>query len=713
MKQIIQDLGSGETRLLDVPRPATARGSLVIDTHVSLISVGTERMLVDFGKASLLSKARQQPDKVRQVLDKARTDGVVATIDAVRSKLAQPLPLGYSNVGVVSEVGAGVDGFSVGDRVLSNGPHAETVRVGQNLCARIPDGVPNETAVFAVVASIGLQGIRLAAPTIGERVVVMGVGLIGLLTVQILLANGCRVLAMDFDPDKLSLARKWGADVCNLADCVDPVSVGMAFSGGDGVDAVLITASTKSNDPVRNAARMSRKRGRIVLVGVTGLELARDDFYAKELSLQVSCSYGPGRYDPAYEDEGNDYPLGFVRWTEKRNFEAVLDLMASGRIDVSDMISRRVPIEEAPPAFQQLGDDPATLGVILDYAAPKAQREVRRIPLSASSNTAAAGRIGIVGAGNYASRILMPAMRRHGVAIGPIVTSTGLSGAIAAERMGASEASTDLGSIIDDPTVAAAVVATRHDTHAPMASRLLEAGKAVFVEKPLVIDREQLRLVRAAYDRACEATGRSVPLMVGFNRRFAPLVKEMKALLDRTSAPKSFVMTMNAGAIPPDVWIQDPRVGGGRIIGEACHMIDLMRYLVGHPIVAVGGQCMGRNGFEAVVEDKADILLRFADGSHGTVHYLANGSAAFPKERIEVYANGGILQLDNFKRMTGYGWKGFRRSGGWRQDKGQSACIAAFCDAVRYGGDSPIPTEEIFEVAERTLEVAELLRAQV
>ncbi len=355
MKQIIQDLSSGDTRLIETPRPALSSGALVIDTTCSLISVGTERMLVDFGKAGLISKARKQPDKVRQVLNKVRTDGLAPTIEAVRSKLSQPIPLGYSNVGVVAQVGANTQGFVAGDRVLSNGNHAETVRVPQNLCAKIPDNVSDEAAAFAVVGSIGLQGIRLAQPTIGETFVVMGAGLIGLMTIQILLANGCRVLATDFDADKLALAQTWGAQICNLADGSDALAAAMAFSGGHGVDGVLITASTKSNDPVHLAANMCRKRGRIVLIGVVGLQLSRDDFYEKELSFQVSCSYGPGRYDSAYEEGGQDYPIGFVRWTEQRNFEAVLGLMSAGKIDVSDMISKKLPFEDAPACFSILG----------------------------------------------------------------------------------------------------------------------------------------------------------------------------------------------------------------------------------------------------------------------------------------------------------------------------------------------------------------------
>ena len=509
MKHLIQDLSSGETRLIETPHPANAPNTLVINSRYSLVSVGTERMLVTFGKASLINKARQQPEKVRQVLEKMGTDGLFATIDAVRSKLGQPIPLGYSNVGVISQVGGNVAGFRSGDRVVSNGSHAEVVRVPANLCAKIPDGVSDQAAAFTVVASIGLQGVRLAQPTVGESVVVMGAGLIGLLTVQILLANGCRVLAVDYDSEKLALARKWGAETCNLSSNESPVEKGLAFSGGVGVDAVIITASTSSTDPVKQAAKMSRKRGRIILVGVAGLELDRADFYEKELTFQVSCSYGPGRYDPAYEEAGQDYPIGFVRWTEKRNFEAVLGLMDSGRIDVSDMISRQVAFEDAPAVYEELTTERSLLGVLLTYDSAEDTRSARVISLPRHEQPRQAGEptIGLVGAGNYAARVLIPALKQSGARFGPIVTSTGLSGSIAGEKFGFEVSTTDLEEVIRNPEVSALVIATRHDSHARLAAKALGAGKDVFVEKPLAIDREGLEAVRAALESSLLSEG--------------------------------------------------------------------------------------------------------------------------------------------------------------------------------------------------------------
>lgn len=713
MKQVIQDLGSGATRVIEVPRPATASGTLVIDNQVSLISVGTERMLVEFGKASLIQKARKQPEKVRQVLDKVRTDGLATTVDAVRSKLAQPIPLGYSSVGVVAEVGRGVTGFSPGDRVVSNGSHAEVVRAPVNLCAKIPDGVSDESAAFTVVASIGLQGIRLVQPTLGETVVVMGAGLIGLLTIQMLLANGCRVLATDFDAAKLALAAKWGAEVCNLGRAEDPVAKAMAITDGRGVDAVVITASTPSNDPARQAAQMCRKRGRIVLVGVIGMQLDRADFYEKELTFQVSCSYGPGRYDPAYEEGGQDYPIGFVRWTEQRNFEAVLALMASGGIDTSDLISRQAPIEDAPALYDVLAQDKTLLGVLIRYERPSAARRETSVSFTGNGGIrppVSRPRLAVIGAGNYASRVLIPALKEAGAEFGPIVTSAGLSGSIAAEKFGFETSTTQLEAALGDHTVQAVVVATQHNSHARFATQALEAGKDVFVEKPLAIDREGLAEIRHAYE-ARVAVGEQPRLMVGFNRRWAPLIVRMKDALNQVQLSKSFVMTMNAGVIPSSHWTQDPSKGGGRIIGEACHFIDLMRFLAGSPIVGVTARRMGEASSEAVKEDKAFIIIDFEDGSHGVIHYLGNGAAAFPKERVEVFAGGRVLQMDNYRSVRGFGWPGFRNGKSWKQDKGQSACAGAFVNAVREGAPSPIPIDQIFEVADWTLTAAEQLRS--
>jgi predicted dehydrogenase/threonine dehydrogenase-like Zn-dependent dehydrogenase len=711
MKQILQSLKTGATELAEVPCPAARRGELLIRSATTLVSAGTERMLVEFGRANWLDKARRQPDKVRMVLDKVGTDGLAATLEAVRSKLDQPLALGYCNVGGVAEVGADVDSIQVGARVVSNGPHAEVVKVPKNLCACIPDAVDDESAAFVVVASIGLQGVRLATPTLGEAFVVTGVGLIGLLTVQLLRAHGCRVLAIDFDESKLALARQFGAQTCNPALGEDAVAAGMAFSRGLGVDGVIITASTKSNTPVTQAARMCRKRGRIVLVGVTGLELNRADFYEKELTFQVSCSYGPGRYDPAYEERGQDYPIGFVRWTEQRNFEAVLDMLASGQLDVKPLITHRFAFEDAPKAYEVLTDDKTALGILLQYGSPVSQRMERTVTLKASATfTPTRPVLGFIGAGNYASRVLIPAFKAAGAQFHTIVTAGGVNGVIHGAKAGFSEASTDSAAMLANNTINTVAIVTQHDTHAMFVARALQAGKHVFVEKPLAINLAELADVEAAYALA-HLSGQGPQLMVGFNRRFSPQVQKIKLLLQAVKVPKSFIMTMNAGVIPKDHWTQDNAVGGGRIIGEACHFIDLMRFLAGSPIVSIQARSMGDAPGVEITEDKASITLGFEDGSFGTILYLANGAASFPKERVEVFAAGRVLQLDNFRKLKGYGWPGFTRLNLWKQDKGQKACAAAFLHAIEKGTPA-IPPDEIFEVARVTIQVAEQLRRQ-
>ena len=706
MKQILQNLKDGSTEVADVPSPRAGRGQLLIRTTRTLVSAGTERMLVDFGKAGFIDKARQQPDKVRMVLDKIRTDGLMPTIEAVRNKLDQPLPMGYCNVGEVVEVGPGATGFSVGDRVASNGKHAEMVAVPVNLCARVPVGVADEAAAFTVLGAIALQGIRLVQPTLGEAVVVTGLGLIGLVTVQLLKAQGCRVLGLDFDPEKLELAQRFGAEVVDLKAGADPVAAAMAFSRGRGVDAVIVTASTQSSEPMHQAALMSRKRGRIVLVGVAGLELSRADFFEKELTFQVSCSYGPGRYDPLYEDKGQDYPVGFVRWTEQRNFEAVLDMLAEGRLDVRALVSHRFTIDQAPAAYAVVGGSERSLGILLQYPEPTpvdlATRRTHTIALPASTapGQADAPRLSVIGAGNYAGAVLIPAFRATGARLARIASAGGASSVHQGRKFGFAQATTDSAALLTDPDTDVVVVSTRHDTHADYVLRALAAGKHVFVEKPLALTQDELTRIEAA---ARAALGRL--LMVGFNRRFAPQIVKLKQLLAGAPGPKCMIMTVNAGAVAAHHWTQDPVVGGGRLVGEGCHFIDLLRFVADAPIES--HEVMKMAG---ATPDTATVLLRFADGSMGTLHYLANGSKAFPKERLEVFAAGRVLQLDNFRRLVGYGWPGFAKMNLWRQDKGQAACAQAFIDAVRQGRASPIPLEQLIEVGRITLEIEDALR---
>lgn len=712
MKQVLQSLSDGVTSVAEVPCPQVRPGHVLIRTSRSLVSAGTERMLVEFGKAGLLEKARQQPDKVKDVLNKMRADGLLTTLDAVRSKLDAPLTLGYCNSGRVLETGPGVTGFQRGDRVVSNGSHAEVVCVPQNLCAKVPGNVNDEAAAFTVLASIGLQGIRLAQPTLGEHFVVTGLGLIGLVTVQLLRAHGCHVLGIDMDRTKLELARGFGAETVDLSTGEDPLAKAEVFSRGRGVDGVIITASTKSNEPVHQAAEMCRQRGRIVLVGVVGLELSRADFYEKELTFQVSCSYGPGRYDPAYEEEGHDYPIGFVRWTEQRNFEAVLDMLAAGRLDVQPLISHRFPIEDAASAYALLTSGGSSLGILLEYPTESeeadTQLRARRVRYTRSA-PAGPVRLGVVGAGNYASRVLLPAFAKAGAEIVTIASSGGVSGSYAARKFGAHETTTDTDAVLSDKRVNAIIIVTRHNSHARLASRALEAGKHVFVEKPLGMTHEELEEIEAALDSATR-DGVAPILTVGFNRRLAPHIVRMKELLAALTGPKCMLMTVNAGPIPADHWTQDPEVGGGRIIGEGCHFIDLLRHIAGAPIASIEGRCVGPAASTPVRDDKATITLVFEDGSIGTVHYFANGHKAYPKERLEVFCDGRVLIMDNYRRLYGYGWSGLARLPAFRQDKGQEAWAAEFVRRVTNGEGPPIAVDELFEVSRATVEVGLALR---
>jgi len=711
MRQVLQSLSDGRTVLAEIPDSTAPRGGLLIRSSRTVISAGTERMLVDFSRAGWIDKVRQQPDKVLKVLGKIRTDGLLPTLEAVRSTLDQPLPLGYCNAGVVVEVGADVRGFSPGDRVVSNGPHAELVSVPRNLCARIPDGVSDDEAAFAVLGAIALQGIRLAAPTLGERFVVTGLGLIGLVTVQLLRAAGCRVLGIDPDPRKSELARSFGAQTVALDRGEDPLAVAEAFSAGEGMDGVIITAATSSNEPVSQGAKMCRKRGRIVLVGVAGLNLDRADFYTKELSFQVSCSYGPGRYDPEYEEKGNDYPLGFVRWTEQRNFEAVLAMMQSGALDLKPLITHRFAFDDAARAYELLSTNAEPyLGILIEYPAastPPALKRTLVLDASARAPAAKEAQVAFLGAGNYAGRVLIPAFAEAGATFTGISSGKGVTAAHFGRKFNFARATTDSQSLIDSADVNVVAIATRHDSHARYVIAALRAGKHVFVEKPLAITLPELDAISEAR-AAAAASGRAPLVMVGFNRRFAPQIVEIKRLIAPNPQPKNFVVTVNAGAIPSTHWTQDPAIGGGRIIGEGCHFIDLLRFLAGAAIE--GWDVRTQRTATGPSDDNVSIILRFADGSLGTIQYMANGHNSFPKERIEVFCGGRILQLDNFRKLNGFGWSGVRAKKLWRQDKGQKACAAAFLDAVRGGGEAPIPFEQLMEVSRATIEIGEAAR---
>lgn len=682
MKQIIQDLKNGTTILEEVPVPLVKSGHVLIRTTRSLVSLGTERMLVEFGKANLIDKARQQPDKVKQVLDKIRTDGLLPTLEAVFNKLGQPLPLGYCNVGVVVECGRGVSEFAVGDRVVSNGNHAEFVCIPKNLVARIPDNVSDDEAAFTVIGSIGLQGIRLLEPQLGETVVVVGLGLIGLVAASLLRANGCRVVGIDFDPTKVAMARQRGILAINPTVDGDPVCYVQDLTG-DGADKVLITASAKNDEVIHQACEMLRKRGKIVLVGVIGLQLRRDDFYKKELTFQVSCSYGAGRYDEEYENKGHDYPLPYVRWTAKRNFTAILQALSSGGLSVHDLITAEVPLED----YQQIYGDMRKSGAIasiLKYS--EAVPIVRTVKLPEHNNGPAGEKIGIVGAGNFVASTIIPALKRAGAGIKYIASAQGLTAKIMARKAHASCAVSDYHEILQDPEVGMVIVGTRHNQHAAMVKECLAARKSVFVEKPLCLTPSELEEITETYHAAPE----NVTLTVGFNRRFAPLAVKLKSLAG--NGAKNIVVTMNAGFIPPDAWVQDLEVGGGRIVGEACHLIDLCSFWAGSQVTAVCMNSLGTVPTENT--DNVSILLKYENGSNATVHYFANGSKSYVKERMEVYANQQVFVLDNWRKLTGYGVKGFR-SQKCRMDKGHRAQFALLSERMQNGGAPLIEFDSI------------------
>jgi predicted dehydrogenase/threonine dehydrogenase-like Zn-dependent dehydrogenase len=710
MKQVISNLNSGVTRLDDIPAPSVEIGHVLIKTRCTLVSQGTEKLLIQFGKASLFQKARSHPAKVMQVLSKIRTDGLMQTAQTVFRKLDEPLPLGYCNSGVVIGVGDGVVGFRVGDRVASNGPHAEVVSVPQNLVARIPDKVSDEAAAFTVIGAIGLQGIRLGKPELGETFVVVGLGLIGQITAQLLQANGCRVIGCDTDPAKVKLAGDFGIEAITVGGDIDLVKEVTRLTRGVGCDGVIITASTSSNQIVSQAAQMSRKRGRIILVGVVGLDINRADFYEKELTFQVSCSYGAGRYDDMYEEKGLDYPIAFVRWTENRNFQAILHAIESGSLRVEPLITRRVPLEN----FEEIYSNMEVGGVasLLIFSGgsvstvPRNQEradEMVSLPMSIASTTvklsrwrftSSDGPLAVVGAGNFTKMAALPAFAEAKAPIKVIVSASGVSGTALAKKYGIPYSSTDYAAVLADEEVKGVLITTRHNLHARQIIAALKAGKRVLVEKPLCLTAGELKFINNAVSDAAEGAWVSV----GFNRRFSSHVEKMRKLLDLSAAPILIVATMNAGAVPANHWVHDPEVGGGRLIGEACHFIDLAIYLTGSLVAAVSASDVGGT------IDSASILLRHINGSTSVVNYLANGNRNLSKERVEVHSDGRSLLLDNFRELRGFGFRSFN-SFKTKQDKGHGRQFALFAERVKNGGSALIPWVEIVNSTRATLAV--------
>ena len=709
MKQVIQDLGTHELRVADVPPPIPQRGHLLVRSAATLISAGTERMTVEMGSRSLLGKARERPDLVRQVIQKAQREGVLNTVNAVRAKLNSQVALGYSASGTVIGLGEDVTEFRVGDRVVCAGAgyasHAEVLSVPRNLCVQLPANVDFESGAFGTLGAIALQGVRLANPTLGEACVVIGLGLLGQITVQLLKANGCRVFGVDLDPQRIALAQRLGTDGGCGPDADTEKRV-LEWSRGRGADAVLVTAATASNQPIELSGQISRQKGRVVAVGLVGLDIPRELYYRKELTLNISMSYGPGRYDPEYEERGHDYPFAYVRWTEGRNLEAFVDLMASGQVDVKPLITHHFPIGEAEHAYQLITGavKEPHLGIILTYDTNEIIATRIAINAAPKKVSAASANVGMIGAGSYARKFLLPNFKAAGAQFQSIATASGISARDVGEKYGFRFAVSSAAEVIDDDQVNLIVIATRHNTHAELAAQALERGRTVFVEKPLALNHEELERVLAA------AKGSGAQLMVGFNRRFSPAAKAAKDFFKDDSSPLSINYRVNAGRIPREHWIQDPEEGGGRIIGEVCHFIDLMQYLTGSLTTRVFAEAIASKNHQVVDEDSVFVTLRFADGSHGSIAYLAEGDTALPKERVEIFGNGQAFVLDDFRAATLYQSGGKKNCRLGSQDKGQANEVREICRVVLEGGPAPISLEDLAATTRATFAIRESLR---
>ncbi|HEY61240.1 MAG TPA: Gfo/Idh/MocA family oxidoreductase [Anaerolineae bacterium] len=722
MKQVIQYFKTGETKVVDVPVPTPKPGMVLVRTGASLVSSGTERMVVEFAEKSLIGKAQSRPDLVRQVLDKAKREGVLTTLDAVMNKLDQPLPLGYSSSGTVVAVGEGISDIQVGKRVACAGGgyavHAEYVLVPKNLIAPLPANVDFESAAFSTIGAIALHGFRLAQPQFGESIAIIGLGLLGMLAAGIANAAGLKILGIDLDTQRVNLAQSLGI---NAVLRENAENIALEFSRGRGVDTVLICADTPSNDPVNLAGNIARDRANIVAIGAVGLNIPRKLYYMKELSFINSRSYGPGRYDKNYEEKGNDYPIGYVRWTEGRNLEAFIDLLSTGRFDVKKLITHRFLITQAEKAYELItGKSEETfLGVLLTYPEPKEHERQNktktRIQLLKNRHPHKIDSIalGVIGAGNFANAVMLPAIKDiPEIERVCIASASGLSAQHAAHKYHFSSAASNANDILSDKTIDTIAILTRHNLHAEQVTAALMAGKNVFCEKPLAINFQQLGKIENILESLNSLDKQHRPLLtVGFNRRFAPLIKEMKGFLDESDEPLTIMYRVNAGYIPLSHWVHDPAIGGGRIIGEGCHFIDLMAYLTNQTPNKVFAMALPNLGRYA--EDNVQIAIGFSNGSIGTLNYFANGDKAFSKERIEVYRGGRVAILDDFRtlQMINQGRKKVMRAR-LRQDKGHKAIWRTFANAIINNSEPPIPYTSILGVTKATFAVIESLREQ-
>lgn len=707
MKQLVQDFKTGELLLADVPPPAIKPGSVLVQNAYSLISAGTERSTVSTAQASLLGKVKQRPDLVKQVVKSIRQEGIVATYKKVRTQLETLRPLGYSSAGMVLE--SGCEEFQPGDRVACGGyaHHAELIAVPKNLCVKVPDGVALDEAAFTTLGAIAMQGVRQAQVQVGERVVVVGLGLVGLLAVNILKAAGCKVLGVDISASHFSIAQELGCDVV----CLTSELVGRAsdFTRGNGADAILLTAATQSNDPIELAGEIARKRAKIVVVGVVGLNVPRDPhYYRKELDIRFSCSYGPGRYDPEYEEQGHDYPIGYIRWTENRNMEAFLDLLAEGKIKLRSLITHVFPIEKALEAYNLIlgkRNEPY-IGVLLKYDEQKRLENYPRLLSTGGPPKTGKVSVGLIGAGSFAQNYLIPGLKAgKGVALKAVCTATGLSAKSVAGKFGFEHFTTDVEDIFNDDEINTVFIATRHHLHTPYVLKALETGKHVYVEKPLCISEAELEALVELYQR--KSDGVAPPLvMVGFNRRFAPMTLELKEFFKNVSEPLVLTCRVNAGFIPSEHWVHDPQEGGGRIIGEVCHFVDIIQYLAGSPITSVYARALPNNG--RYHNDNVAITLNLENASVGTVIYLANADKRLPKERIEAFGGGRAGVIEDFREIALFRNATKKR---WKrtQDKGHKAEIHAFLQAVEQGKLSPVPLDEAVNTTLATFKILKSL----
>jgi predicted dehydrogenase/threonine dehydrogenase-like Zn-dependent dehydrogenase len=707
MKQLLQNIRSGKTTIAEVPVPTPPPGMALVKVSASLVSAGTERMVVEFAEKSLAGKARSRPDLARQVLDKARREGLAPTIRATFNRLDQPMPLGYSSAGTIISLGEAMEGFKTGQRVACAGGgyavHAEYNLVPRNLLTPLPGGVDVEAAAFTTLGAIALHGFRLAETQVGESLAVIGLGLLGLLAVQIATAAGCKVIGIDLDPRRVALAQGFGVQAVTRKQAEASV---LAFTSNLGADAVLICADTPSNDPVELAGAIARNRGKIVATGAVGLTLPRKIYYEKELNFINSRSYGPGRYDAAYEENGQDYPSGYVRWTEGRNFQAVVELLENGKLNVAPLISHRFPIERAGEAYAVITGKKKEpfLGVLLTYPGLTETPEPARVHFGEPRQTNAPVKLGVLGAGLFANATLLPAIKKQAaIELVGIASMSGLHAQHSGEKFGFAYATSADEQILDDPQINTVAILTRHDTHAGLVLKALKAGKNVFVEKPLAIHVGQLKEITDAL-----AVDDCPLLAVGFNRRFAPLAAELSRFLRERSEPLHAYYRVNAGLLPLNHWAQDPAVGGGRIIGEGCHFVDFITFLVGAAPVAVTAHGLPDGG--KYREDNISMTFTFPDGSVGVVDYLANGDKSFPKERVEVFCGGSVAVLEDFRRLEMV-QNGHRRAMKTALDKGWAGEWAAFTEAIRTGGEPTIPYEQLIGVTRATFAAVESLRS--